>query len=335
MVVFRLAATVVLASMLAVVAGASAAPSTSTLFFMTLDRGTGEAHWYVVNAAGGRMREVGTYAPTFDRPTVSISPDGTRIAYSCGRGLCVRAVGSARVDMIARSSRPVRIHAFAWSPDSQRFAFVRGTALWRVNADGRGQRRLARLPGPEMTVSWSPRGSFLLLKRRRIFRPTGAVSIAFFVARADGSRLRRLVGGTDISSAASWSRDERRLAFGTGASRPNGIGTGWIHVVDVRTGRRTRFVRGNDPLYSPVDGRMAVLRWDADQDATLFVVDASARARRLYPFAYFPAWSPDGREIADSASGLVATDARTGRRRTIARVRLPAAVAFVQWAGGR
>ena len=92
----------------------------------------------------------------------------------------------------------------AWSPDSRRFAFVRGsldsTVAWLYTAetDGSDPQELIEFPKEESSwtdsISWSPDGSSIL------FGP--------YVIEADGSAMRSLHGP---GYRASWSPDGSRI----------------------------------------------------------------------------------------------------------------------------
>ena len=86
----------------------------------------------------------------------------------------------------------------------QELAFARGGDLFTIASDGTGARRLIR---SAYAPAWSPDGKRIAFVSRR----TGDEEI--YVARADGSRVRRLttIPGPDLSPA--WSPDGRGLAW--------------------------------------------------------------------------------------------------------------------------
>ena len=86
----------------------------------------------------------------------------------------------------------------------QELAFARGGDLFTIASDGTGARRLIR---SAYAPAWSPDGKSIAFVSRR----TGDEEI--YVARADGSGIRRLttIPGPDLSPA--WSPDGRSLAW--------------------------------------------------------------------------------------------------------------------------
>ncbi|MBT2387678.1 PD40 domain-containing protein [Streptomyces sp. ISL-11] len=104
-----------------------------------------------------------------------------------------------------------------WSPKGGRLVFQRRAhdsddwALYVMNADGTGLRRLTDVPGEHTDPSWSPDG------RSVVFSSTaGGLDVPqIFVIPADGGgrpvRVTRSTGGYD--GAPSWSPDGRWIAF--------------------------------------------------------------------------------------------------------------------------
>lgn len=113
---------------------------------------------YVVNADGsglGRLTSPGlVQEPAW-------SPDGTKLAFVCGEGICVvNADGSGRRDLSTETARDYTCPA--WSPDGTRVAFharigLGNPQIWVVNADGSGATPLADGRCP----AWSPDGTSL------------------------------------------------------------------------------------------------------------------------------------------------------------------------------
>jgi hypothetical protein len=169
----------------------------------------------------------------------------------------------------------------AYSPDGTLVAFARDGDLWLANADGSGQRRLARTPN---VVEWGP--SWL---------PSGDAVV--YTAAVGGERQIRVF---KLPVGPS-----RKLADGSGAVVSS---TGRIaYVVDGTTvtvagqpfdASPAAFTEVTDLAWSP-DGRF--LAYSADGT---IVVD-NGTARLTGPPGTSPVWSPAGSRIAFSDGGAV------------------------------
>src|SRR6266545_1757908 len=138
-----------------------------------------------------------------------LSPDGHRILFAHGRWLYVmRSDGTdtrpvARFGSLGRrASAQQDEYDASWSPDGKRIAFVRDfetqkaytahSALYVVNADGTGLRRLTKVsPKVETTnPTWSPDGHKIAFDEYNPL-PT-ATTGGSYIMRADGTDVRRL-----------------------------------------------------------------------------------------------------------------------------------------------
>jgi Tol biopolymer transport system component len=169
--------------------------------------------------------------------------------------------------------------------------------LYVMNADGSSLRRIVR-SGFAESPHWSPDGRAIAF----VDGEPGRV----VVVRGDGSARRVLGAGDNLASPNPWSPDGRRLAWG---------GCGGLCVYDFASLRRTRIaLAGGDTgggfSWSP-DGRRLVV---ADDDA-LVAVDLSGNERSvLYAgddSIWYPAYSPNGREVAFLAGHLDRQKRRT------------------------
>jgi Tol biopolymer transport system component len=222
------------------------------------------------------------------------------------------------------------IEGYAWSPHGTRMAFLQGQrslqghnaiSLFVVNADGSGEKRLARCGqatgcnwGYSSGISWSPDGSKLVFSDRS----------SLYVVKANGGEPRRLthctvtvthsasgaIEGWDKKScqdlSPAWSPDGSRIAF----ARMGNTGE-ILHVVNANgSGLKalTRSLRSaSDPVWSP-DGGSIVF----NVGEGIYTVHADgSHVMPLVPFSGppgggpgQPSWSPDGTRILyDSTPG--------------------------------
>ena len=275
---------------------------------------------YVVNADGSGRREL-TRAKY---STPAWSPDGRKIAFGDGDNVWVmNADGSEPLNLTpdpGADSDPV------WSPDGRRIAFLRlrhparGPNWWErevyvMNADGSGQRRLARYATTSFSApTWSPDGRKLAFVSDR----DGFVSVytpEIHVVNVDGSGQRNLTRNPASDSDPVWSPDGRKITF---------VRNFEIYVMNADGSGQTNLTRNpaHDvaPAWSP-DGqqivferRLARRQYGACPGcggATIFEVhlmnaDGSGQRRltrnagQVHEGAIGaqPRWSPDGSQIA-------------------------------------
>jgi TolB protein len=233
------------------------------------------------------------------------SPDGRLIAYASWqthlgpRIWVVRSTGGGR--------RPITPFAFqqyafspTWSPDGKRIAFAAGNysnnvgALYVINSDGTGLRRLLREPTRIEDPAWSPDGRTIAYVRR------GQSDDLRIILIPVGGGARRVIARD--ASAPTWSPDGTRIAFSRSNAKKG------VHVFVVKAdGSGSRHVgRGYAPSWSP-DGK-----WIAASEAYSYppsfaheigVLPASGGrvqnlTKTLNAEDYNPTWSPDGRHIA-------------------------------------
>ncbi len=182
---------------------------------------------YVMNADGSGLRIVPLVG---EASAPSWSPDGSRVAVAASRP--GRAPGIAWLDLDSGDLTPVTTNPYqgwwdaepAVSPDGTLIAFIRVkglierggqrnlAALFVVNDDGSGLRRLTSWRTDAGTPDWSPDGTRIAFNSSDHF---GSRATQIEVIDADGSGRQTLTdGGAGIRSFwPTWSPDGSAIAF--------------------------------------------------------------------------------------------------------------------------
>ena len=143
----------------------------------------------VVSAAGGRVRRLVKTDDSLEWP--SWSADGRQVLYSTNMVSQPGQIQMWRVSAAGGPPRPLgRGRSADMAPDGK-IAFITGHAVWTMNADGSGRRRIVRHSERSMVwrLAWSPDGSRIAY----VFYPygNGPESRVRIVGR--GGRGRRVV----------------------------------------------------------------------------------------------------------------------------------------------
>src|SRR5262249_21500110 len=253
----------------------------------------------------------------------SWSPDGAAIVYhSMGRGgvWVLPAAGGAPRQVVPFGSHP------QWSPDGRRIAFqsdeltdITPTAfgatlpstIWIVDADGKASRQLTRQPRPvggHAAPSWSPDGAHV------VFAAYGAGATAVWAVGVDGGTPEQIFSGEknvfepQIASDGRWlyaatgSVFVMRLPLERGRLRPAGT-PDWLTTPGVTASRHLRVSRdGQRFALAGLNLRSSLLTLRLDPGTRRPMGEASPLAEDTSRRKTFPAFSPDGRYVAFTAS---------------------------------
>jgi Tol biopolymer transport system component len=139
-----------------------------------------------------------------------------------------------------------------WSPDGTKIAFVRNTgtgsdtktAIYVMNADGSGVRRLTPFKIGAADPRWSPNGKQILFNTYA--NPTPGESSDLFVMQADGTHrtaLTHLTGGAQQAFADDWSPDGKEVLFHRVTYSGVDTQVGHFYVLEL-AGRHSRRLAG-------------------------------------------------------------------------------------------
>jgi Tol biopolymer transport system component len=240
-------------------------------------------------------------------PDNTPAPGASGVASSRIVPASVYVIGADGSSPRTLTNRPLAFDASpAWSPDGARIAFestIDGKrAIWVMQADGQGLRRLTDGPGADASPAWSPEGS------RIAFMSDRDGNQELYTINADGQGVRRLTDDAAADGYPAWSPDGARLAFVS--DRDGGFGI-WAIRPDGPPAAPTRLVPGaaapGRPAWSP-DGRQIAFASDRDgSDLDIWIApvpptpEASPPPTRLIRSPGQdgePAWSKDGTRLA-------------------------------------
>jgi Tol biopolymer transport system component len=136
-----------------------------------------------------------------------------------------------------------------------------------MNADGSGQRRLARVPG--LPSHWSPDGQRLAFVSLSARGRTSEV----YVVNADGSGQRQLTHNTVGEGNIRWSPDGQKILFNRERRGTRGKVSD-IYVMNADGSRQRKLTeRGHDARWSP-DGEKISFVTNRDGNDEIYVMNA-------------------------------------------------------------
>ena len=193
----------------------------------------------------------------------------------------------------------------AWSPDGRRLAFRSQTSdgaggIYVIEIGGTRPRKVADAVAVEDPISWSPDGS-------RIAYSDGTAGAAdIFAVDVASGRVVPIVAGEGNDTSPSWSPSGGEIVFSSSRS-----GQTEVWAVDLATERLNQLTEdgGNAyPSVSPFGDKIAWIK--KDRGITVYDGSSGELLRPPVPrrVVFAPAWSPDERYLAVTASDWGSSD---------------------------
>ena len=259
---------------------------------------------YLIGATGKNRRQLthGLDESRYESPVWS--RDGRALAFSgsiCGD--CPAMLSLLDMRSGRRRSLPTAVISAerpSFAPNGRRLVFVGGNtnAVYTVNVDGSGLRRLTKEAAAHDQAVWSPDGRHIAYTRQQ---KNGQWDL--YVMNTDGTHVRALTRTPGSEEQPAWSPDSRKIAFVRQHRRV------WsIYVLQLGQRVAHKLTRGaldeENPVWSPDGKRLAFVRLDG-RSSQIYIARADGRGARLldtgFAFSFNPAWAPDGRRIAFAA----------------------------------
>jgi len=193
----------------------------------------------------------------------------------------------------------------SFSPDGKNIAFISNLngipQVWMMPASGGFPKLVTAFDDPVGFVTWSPDGNWLAFN----VAPGGGFNEQIYIARPDGSELRRLTeGGKENNFLGDWTHDGKYIFFSSNRRNPASTDS---YLLDIKSGemRMVAENKGTGGINEiSRDGRRAVVSRLLNRgNNNLYLIDVEGGKEALLtphegPGSFFGAqFSPDGRTI--------------------------------------
>ena len=223
--------------------------------------------------------------------------------------LCFSVNASLGQDDLERSVALMGKIGFAnspsFSPNGKSIAFISNLngipQVWTMPASSGFPKLVTAFDDPVGFVTWSPDGNWLAFN----VAPGGGLNEQIYIARPDGSELRRLTeGGKENNFLGDWTRDGKYIFFSSNRRNPASTDS---YLLDIKSGemRMVAENKGTGGINEiSRDGRRAVVSRLLNRgNNNLYLIDVEGGKEALLtphegPGSFFGAqFSPDGRTI--------------------------------------
>ena len=163
----------------------------------------GSAIWRV-NGDGNRLTRI---IRVVDPESPAWSPDGTMVVFAArrsGGNFDIYVVGTNGKGLRRLTTSVGLDEHPSWSPDAKRIAYTHSgrvgpAELWTMSANGTARRRIGLGSAPD----WAPDGKQIAFVR----------GTDLWIAKTDGSKAVRVIGGLGMAGDPAWSPDGRSIVF--------------------------------------------------------------------------------------------------------------------------
>lgn len=201
-----------------------------------------EAKLYVINPDGSGETKLSNTPAGAEEPRWS--PDGTKILFQIYNQpstywAIINADGTAERPLFDNMAGDGPV----WSPDGAKIAFsIPNQAIYIMNADGSGTKKLADSTTWDPTPRWSPDGTKIT------FMSESGGQKTIFVVAADGAGVKQLTDGSKSSYYPVWSPNSDKIVY----AEVEGSASSIIMMNADGSGRRV-LAGGNvwEPIWSP------------------------------------------------------------------------------------